>query len=82
MKYHSFGYLRNKLKEAGLPSNRLTLAKWEKEGRLVSPRSITNFKVRNGIRYPIRMYSEEQVEEIVRAFSPAGVGHWEPSLDR
>jgi hypothetical protein len=76
--YHTLSYLQSKLKAAGLPHNRRTIFGWENDGRLVSPRSVTNAKKIKGVPYPIRMYSDEQVEEIIRAFSPAGIGRWAP----
>jgi hypothetical protein len=71
-------YLQQALKDAGLPHNKKTLLNWEKEGRLVSPRSSTNSKTIHGNQHGVRMYSEEQIQAIVRAFSPAGIGRWSP----
>jgi hypothetical protein len=72
-------HLQQVLKDAGLPHNKKTLLKWEAEGRLVSPRSSTNTKIIRGISHSVRMYSEDQINEIVRAFSPAGTGRWAPN---
>lgn len=78
MKYYSIEHLQEALKEVGLPHNKKTLLRWEAEGKLVSPKSTTNSKKINGVAYPVRMYSEDQIAEIVRAFSPAGTGKWSP----
>jgi len=78
MKYYSFGELQEELKKAGLPHNRKTLLKWEKQGRLVSPRSSTNYKVLKGEKFYVRMYREDQVKEIIKAFQPEGSGFWSP----
>lgn len=81
-KYYSMQHLQQALKEAGLPHNKKTLLAWEAEGRLISPRSSTNAKTIHGARHPVRMYSEEQIAEIVRAMSPAGTGKWSPDQDK
>ena len=67
-------YRRNKLDEAlglaGIVSQRnayFWLLRMEKAGRLVSPRDpVTNQ----------RKFTEGQIDEIVRAFSPNGSGSW------
>jgi hypothetical protein len=40
--------------------------RWEKEGKIVCP------KLPNGKR----VFTAEQIEEIVKAFGPQGSGHW------
>jgi len=79
--YHTLGYLREKLKEAGLPHNRITILRWENEGRLVSPKSTTNFKSILGKKSAVRLYTDEQIAEIIEAFKPGGTGKWSPSSD-
>lgn len=77
-RYYSMGHLQQALKDAGLPHNKKTLLGWEAKGLLVSPRSSTNTKLIHGQKHFVRMYSEDQIAEIVRAFSPAGIGRWSP----
>lgn len=78
MALHSIGALQKRLKEAGLPHTKKTIYEWESQGRLVSPRSPTNMKNINGKIAYLRQYSDEQIEEIIKAFSPGGTGFWRP----
>lgn len=74
-KYHTIRYLHQRLKEAGIENYNLLnnfRYKWlnvmEKKGRLVCPRG--------GVGMNTRLFTEEQVDEIIESFRPGGLGTW------
>ena len=74
-KYKTITYLHEKLKEAGIENYTQVQNfryKWlnvmEKKGRLLCPRG--------GVAMRNRLFTEEQVQEIITAFTPGGVGKW------
>jgi molybdopterin biosynthesis enzyme MoaB len=74
-KYHAIQYLHTRLKEAGIENYNLIsnfrykwLAVMEKNGRLVCPRGGTGMKN--------RLFTKEQVDEIIECFKPGGKGSW------
>lgn len=79
-KYKGVRYLHEKLKEAGIENftglNNFRY-KWlyplEKRGVLLCPRSAVNNRD--------RLFTEEQVNEIVKAFTPGGTGFWKYKND-
>lgn len=62
--------LLNTLERAGLPCSTMWLRKAEEAGILISPR----LPHARGDR----AYTQDQINEIVRAFSPGGKGKWKP----
>jgi hypothetical protein len=75
-KYKTIRYLHQRLKEAGIENYNLLnnfRYKWlnvmEKKGRLVCPRG--------GTAMSTRLFTKEQVDEIINAFSPGGLGCWD-----
>lgn len=46
--------------------SRMTLYTWEKNGKFTPPRD----------RHGDRVFTEEQMQEIIKAFSPGGSGSW------
>jgi len=68
-KYLGTKALLDTFREAGLYHTRSWLYNMEQQGRLVCPRSPTSNR---------RMFTKEQMAEIVVAFSPFGVGEWRP----
>lgn len=60
--------LEEALEETGLASHRSSIIRWEKEGKLTCPRLPNN--------RGDRVFTEEQLKEIVEAFSPDGKGEW------
>jgi hypothetical protein len=74
-KYYTTRYLHTRLKAAGIENyTRLSnfTYKWlnvmEKSGRLICPRG--------GVNMNTRLFTKKQVDEIVEAFRPGGVGYW------
>jgi len=75
VKYHTITYLHDRLKAAGIENYTLLnnfRYKWlnvmEKKGVLVCPRG--------GVGMKRRLFTEKQVDEIIKAFSPGSTGHW------
>jgi len=74
-KYFKVKYLHKRLKAAGIENYNLLSNfqyKWldamEKRGRLVCPRG--------GIGMRTRLFTKEQVDEIIESFKPGSSGHW------
>ena len=74
-KYKTVSYLHKRLLEAGVTSfSQLAnfrykwLDKMEKEGSIVSPKGGKNKKC--------RLYTEEQIDAIIKAFTPGGECRW------
>lgn len=58
------------LNDAGLSCSAMWLRYAEKQGKLVCPKLPNN--------RGDRVFTQKQIEEIVRAFSPSGKGEWKP----
>jgi hypothetical protein len=74
-KYNTITYLHQRLKKAGIENYNLLnnfRYKWlnvmEKKGVLVCPRG--------GVGMKRRLFTEQQVDEIIEAFKPGGIGSW------
>ena len=66
-KMYYFSELSRQLKEAGIPASKQTLNLWQKQGKLTLRRFPHN---------QWRFATEEDLKEIIRAFSPGGKGKW------
>ena len=78
MGFKTIKNLQSALKSANLAHTRESIRRWEKKGWLISPRSVTNSKRVQGKDYFVRQYTDQQIEEIVKAFSIDGIGSWKP----
>lgn len=67
MKIYLMREIAAKLKEAGIPSTKPTLLKWEYQGKL---------KLRRFPHNNWRYATEKDIEEIIKAFSVNGGGRW------
>lgn len=70
MKYSTIKDIIARLKGAGLPHSKRTILRWEEQGKLKImrlPHSKTHAR---------RVITEEQLEELIKAFSPGGRGWW------
>lgn len=74
-KYKTMQVLFSRLRSEGIIGyNRINnfrdrwLYKLEKEGRLICPKSAVDNRT--------RLFTDEQIEEIVAAFRPGGIGNW------
>lgn len=78
MRLRTIRDLQDALIFAGLPHNKKTLRRWEETGKLISPRSTTNKKKINNNWYYVRVFTQQQLNSIVKAFLPGGPGEWKP----
>ena len=76
MKYYNIKYLHDRLKEAGITNytglNNFRY-KWvkekEKKGLLVCPRG--------GASMNTRLFTEKQIDDIIKCFAPGGIGKYD-----
>jgi len=66
MKYKTMKNLLRAMKEAGLPSSRATAKRWMQQGKLTPARRPNNWCV----------FTDQDIQEIIKAFSPGGRGEW------
>jgi hypothetical protein len=71
MKYKTTAELRKKLKELGLPSHYRTIYRRIKTGKLVLPKDPMTGQY---------LIPENEFEDIIKAFSPGGEGHYESKI--
>ena len=70
-------------KEAGYPVSGMYIRRLEEKGNLILPRSTTNFKKLAGNRKigAVREMSKTQIDNIVQAFLPGGIGFYDYKKD-
>jgi len=74
-KLYPFSELRKRMKEAGLPSSKPTLYRWENQGRLTLKR-LPGWQGKK----QQRIVTEKDIEGIIKAFSPGGSGEYHSSV--
>lgn len=65
--------------DRGYPVSRTWIYRQESKGNLIMPRSTTNFKKAQGVRKAgaVRVFTKQQMEDIVDAFIPGGCGYYD-----